>query len=328
MGAAASASGDIFSPPCMADRVLCIRPSGGAGGAATNGARPRVLVTGAGGRTGSIVLKKMAERRDLIEAIGTARSEASAAKVRANTGADCRICDVQDPKSVLAALGGVDVVVILHSATPGPAKGAAAGKWTEQAKGAPPVFEFPSGGEPEKVDWQGGKSVIDAAKEAGVKHLVFFSSMGGTQLDHFLNKIQTSAKVPGNIILWKRKAEMYLVNSGIPYTIIHPGGLLPFATEPAPEGQRPLLVAVDDDFQKLPPFSRSIPRGDAAELVVQCVLDRPTAAGRSFDVVAGQPDPTGAKGTKPWDKNLKSLLATLDGKDTDYTKIDHPILKA
>ena len=28
----------------------------------------------------------------------------------------------------------------------------------------------------------------------------------------------------GNILLWKRKAEMYLTSSGIDYTIIHPGG--------------------------------------------------------------------------------------------------------
>lgn len=29
----------------------------------------------------------------------------------------------------------------------------------------------------------------------------------------------------GNILVWKRKAEEYLIASGLNYTIIHPGGL-------------------------------------------------------------------------------------------------------
>lgn len=70
-----------------------------------------------------------------------------------------------------------------------------------------------------QVDWIGQKVQIDAAKAAGVKQLVLISSMGGTQPDNMLNKI-----ADGNILLWKRRAEQYLVASGVPYTIIHPGG--------------------------------------------------------------------------------------------------------
>jgi len=324
MTATASRMGTIISPPLTGDRVLSISFSAGAGACKP---KPKVLVTGAGGRTGSMVLKKMAGRPDLFDALGTARSDASAARVRASTGAECRICDVQDSKSVFGALTGVDTVVILHSATPKPANtngGTKAGKWTEAKANAPPAFAYPAGGEPEKIDWEGSKAVIDAAAKAGVKHIVLFSSMGGTDVDHFLNKIPIASGERGNIILWKRKAEMYLVKKGIPYTIIHPGGLLPFATEPAPEGQRELMVAVDDNFGDLPAFARSIPRGDAAELVLQCAANPEVAAGRSFDVVASQPDPTGKK---VWDKNLKSLLDTLRGKNTDYSKGDHSIAR-
>ena len=52
--------------------------------------------------------------------------------------------------------------------------------------------------------------------------------MGGTQPENFLNsigKVEGDDK-SGNILLWKRKAEEYLINSGMSYTIIHPGGLL------------------------------------------------------------------------------------------------------
>ena len=56
---------------------------------------------------------------------------------------------------------------------------------------------------------------IDAAKAAGVKKFVFISSMGGTQPDNFLNSIGKQADGSGgDILLWKRKAERYLVESG------------------------------------------------------------------------------------------------------------------
>lgn len=72
------------------------------------------------------------------------------------------------------------------------------------------------------MDWEGQKRQFDAAQVAGVKQVVVISSMGGTQPDNTLNKIGD-----GNILVWKRKAEQYLVASGLTYTIIHPGGALP-----------------------------------------------------------------------------------------------------
>lgn len=71
-----------------------------------------------------------------------------------------------------------------------------------------------------QVDWLGQKLQIDAAKTAGVKQVILISSMGGTDPNHFLNTMGDG----GNILQWKRKAEQYLMASGVPYTIIHPGG--------------------------------------------------------------------------------------------------------
>jgi uncharacterized protein YbjT (DUF2867 family) len=72
-----------------------------------------------------------------------------------------------------------------------------------------------------QVDWEGQKLQIDAAKKAGVRKVVLISSMGGTDPHHFLNEIGG-----GNILQWKRKAEEYLIASGLTYTILHPGELL------------------------------------------------------------------------------------------------------
>ena len=88
----------------------------------------------------------------------------------------------------------------------------------------------------QQVDWLGQKAQIDAAKAAVVKQFVVVGSMGGTQPENFLNTLGN-----GNILLWKRRAEQYLVESGVPYTIIHPGGLLD-----AKGGERELMLGVDD----------------------------------------------------------------------------------
>ena len=79
---------------------------------------------------------------------------------------------------------------------------------------------------PVQVDWLGQKHQVDAAVKAGVKKIVLVSSMGGQKQDlgfaSMLNKMGN-----GNILVWKRKAEEYLMEqSSIDYTIIHPGGLI------------------------------------------------------------------------------------------------------
>ncbi|CAN0563992.1 unnamed protein product, partial [Ectocarpus sp. 12 AP-2014] len=91
-----------------------------------------------------------------------------------------------------------------------------------------PKFYWCENGTPEEVDWLGAKALIDAAKAAGVKHFVYVGSMGGTQPDNFLNTIgKQEDGTGGDILLWKsRKAEEYLIASGMTYTIIHPGGVL------------------------------------------------------------------------------------------------------
>ncbi len=71
-----------------------------------------------------------------------------------------------------------------------------------------------------QVDWIGQKAQIDAAKAAGVRRVVLISSMGGTDRSNRLNAIAN-----GNILVFKRQAEEYLMESGLEYTILHPGGL-------------------------------------------------------------------------------------------------------
>jgi uncharacterized protein YbjT (DUF2867 family) len=90
-----------------------------------------------------------------------------------------------------------------------------------------------------------------------------------------LNKIGKGA----NILRYKRKAEMYLMESGLDYTVINPGGLI---NEEA--GERELEVSHNDELSKLYETT-VIPRGDVAALAVEAVLCQ-NATNKALDVIA------------------------------------------
>ena len=54
------------------------------------------------------------------------------------------------------------------------------------------------------------------AKKIGIKHVVVVGSMGGTDPSNFLNDVGKNSDGSGNgdILLWKRKGERHLVESG------------------------------------------------------------------------------------------------------------------
>ena len=87
--------------------------------------------------------------------------------------------------------------------------------------------------------------------------------MGGTNAYDFLNTIGKDKYGNGNgdILIYKRKAEKYLVESGLHYTIIHPGGL-----KDTPGGQLDLKLDVNDNL--LNEEKKSISRCDVARLCV------------------------------------------------------------
>jgi uncharacterized protein YbjT (DUF2867 family) len=108
--------------------------------------------------------------------------------------------------------------------------------------------------------------------------------MGGTNEQHPLNRMAN-----GNILIWKRRAEAYLIDSGLDYTIIRAGGL-----QDQPGGQRELIVGKDDTLLAHPPdgIPTAIPRAEVAEVVVQALL-APAARNKAFDVIS---KPEGAPG--------------------------------
>ncbi|KAH9735979.1 hypothetical protein KPL71_017928 [Citrus sinensis] len=247
-------------------------------------AKSTVLVTGAGGRTGQIVYKKLKERSEQYAARGLVRTEESKQKI--GGADDLFIGDIRDSNSIIPAIQGIDALIILTSAVPKMKPD------FDPAKGGRPEFYFEEGAYPEQVDWIGQKNQIDAAKAAGAKQIVLVGSMGGTNLNHPLNSLGN-----GNILVWKRKAEQYLADSGIPYTIIRAGGL-----QDKEGGIRELLVGKDDEL--LQTETRTIARADVAEVCIQA-LQFEEAKFKAFDL-ASKPEGTGTP-----TKDFKALFSQI-----------------
>ncbi|CAM8897574.1 unnamed protein product [Rhodiola kirilowii] len=246
-----------------------------------------VLVTGAGGRTGQIVYRKLKERPDQFVGRGLVRTEESKEKVGGSE--DVFVGDIRNIEQLVPAVQGIDALIILTSAVPKMKPG------FDPSKGERPEFYFEEGQFPEQVDWIGQKNQIDAAKEAGVKHIVLVGSMGGTDISNPLNSIGN-----GNILVWKRKAEQYLADSGIPYTIIRAGGL-----QDKEGGIRELLVGKDDELLKTD--TRTIARPDVAEVCIQALLHE-EAKFKAFDL-ASKPEGTGTP-----TKDFKALFSQITTK--------------
>lgn len=242
----------------------------------------KILVTGATGKTGSLVVRKLRSLPNEFEVVGFARSEEKSKQLFGTTEG-FTIGDILKPEQLSIALENCQALVILTSAVPR--------MKTPPSEGKPPEFDFELNGNPEQVDWLGQKNQIDAAKAAGIEHIILVGSMGGTNENHRLNTIGN-----GNILIWKRKAEKYLIDSGIDYTIIRAGGLLD-----QPDGCRELIVGKNDTLLASPPnnIPTSIPRGDVANVVVEA-LKEPNSRNKAFDVISKPADDINAVITSDW----------------------------
>jgi nucleoside-diphosphate-sugar epimerase len=292
---------------------------------ALSAAPKKVVVSGAGGQTGKALFRQLLGDDSFVP-VGIVRTQTSKDALLEDSSLSIDdesrviICDVTDETAVKGALdwNTVDALCICTSGTPGP---------TGEMKNDRPVFGFPEGGDPEIVDWIGQKSQIDAVSEAtssAVRHIVVCSSGGGTDPGNMLNSIgrktdpETGEETGGNILLWKRKSEKYLIeksgsDSNLKYTIVHPGGLI---NEPG--NQRELIVGVDDDQINYggEGSPRTVPRDDVARVMLEACRNLEAYGNRSFDLRAHLP----AEGDDSCvTTDFSKLLESLDGKDCDYS---------
>ena len=277
-----------------------------------------VVVSGAGGQTGKALFYQLLNEKDDFETvIGIVRTETSKETLLQDKTLqpdNIVVCDVTDEAAVKTALewNNVDALCICTSGTPSP---------TGEMKDGRPVFGYPKNGDPEIVDWIGQKSQIDAMSQAGGGHIVVCSSMGGTDPNNMLNSIgkttdsETGEEKGGNILMWKRKSEKYLIEQAskhLQYTIVHPGGLI---NEPGNE--RELIVGVDDDRETYggEGSPRTVPREDVARVMMEALRHPEAYKNRSFDLRAHEP----VEGKDSANTDFAKLLDPLKGKNCDYS---------
>ena len=200
--------------------------------------KQRVLVVGASGGTGRFIIAMLKERG--FEVVPTSRNPERAAE-SVGGSLDWRRMDLTSRESVDAAVRDVDFVITAHGAT--------------EAQGP---------NDPEHVDWIGTRNLIDVAGNIGVKHYVMISAASAGNPDSPLNRRF------GNVLIWKGRAEDYLRDSGLRYTIVRGPGL-----RDDPGGQKPIVLEQGGSGRRL------LTREDLASVAVT-VLNNEDAMGKTF----------------------------------------------
>jgi nucleoside-diphosphate-sugar epimerase len=200
-----------------------------------------VLVFGATGKLGYELVAQLAERGDTVTAFVRESSDRSKLEPY---GVRFVVGDALDAASVQAAFAA------------GPYDAAITSVGAIRANPPP--------------DYQGNANIFDAAVAAGVKRVIFVSTVGaGDSLD--------AAPLPSRMALskvipLKTAAEDHLKASGLDYTIVRPGGL-PFGA-----GTGGGILSEDRTTMGF------IVRSDLARLLIG-VLDDPRTIGRTFAAV-------------------------------------------
>ena len=201
----------------------------------------KAFVAGATGETGRRIVQELIARN--IPVIALVRDIEKARGIL-SPEAELVVGDVLQPESLTAALGDSTVLLV--------------------ATGAKPSFD-PTG--PYKVDFEGTKNLVEAAKAKGIEHFVLVSSLCTSQLFHPLNLFWL-------ILVWKKQAEEYIQKSGLTYTIVRPGGL-------KNEDNSDAIVMQSADTL----FDGSIPRQKVAQVAVEALFEA-DARNKIVEIVA------------------------------------------
>lgn len=204
-----------------------------------------VLVTGATGKQGGAVVEALLARGHQVRAL-TRNSSSPAAKRLREQGVEIAVGDFTDLGSLVRAMRGVDAVYTMS---------------TPYEQG------------PEKEITQ-GITVTDAAKAAGVGHLIYSSVASAnraTGVGHFDGKYEV---------------EKYIKVSGVPYTIVAPvffmeNLLAPWTVPGLRAGKLAMAMPGSRPLQQ-------IAVADIGAFVAAVIERRETVFGRRFDIAGDE----------------------------------------
>lgn len=235
-----------------------------------DGQVPTVVVTGATGRTGSLLYKRLKSEEGKWNVRAFVRNSTKAKGILG-----CDKCDESEgvfegdltkPSTLTHVMQGADVLAI---ATASEAK----------CDGIPPFGKctYPAGAAPKDIDFLGTKAQVQAFGTAGgdnkKKHILYVSTMDTTQPDNFLDKLAN-----GYVSFYHLQAEVEIMSSGIPFTIPKACGL-----GDGEGGKKALIVGHDDSSFSLI-LNHEIKRDDVARFMVEAIRDPALSAGLRFDL--------------------------------------------
>ncbi|MEM7553257.1 MAG: SDR family oxidoreductase [Cyanobacteria bacterium P01_A01_bin.84] len=201
----------------------------------------KAVVFGATGETGRRIVLELKRHNIPVRAVVR---DITKAKTILPEDVEILVADVSQPSLIKEAIG--DCTVLLC------------------ATGATPSLD-PTG--PYKVDYEGNKNLVDAAKSMGIEHFVIVSSLCVSRFLHPLNLFWL-------ILYWKKQAEEYIQSSGLTYTIVRPGGLK------NEDSSDPIVMQSADTL-----FEGSIPRRKVAQVCVEALL-YPQSRNKIVEIVA------------------------------------------
>lgn len=198
-----------------------------------------ILVAGATGALGSEIVSRLIARGEKVRAMVRATSAPEKVERLERTGAEIVRADLKEPRTLPGACAGASAVISTVTT----------------------IMTSQPGDSFEATDGEGNKSLMDAAKKAGVSRFVFVS-------------FDTSKSPDTPLRNAKKDAEDHLKESGLDYTILHPSlfyetwlGPMLFADPVAGTAK-----VYGEGTEKI----RYVAVADVAELAVQS-LSRPAA---------------------------------------------------
>ena len=200
-----------------------------------------IFVAGATGKTGRHIVRQFIDNDVPVKALVR---DLEKAKTILPEATELVLGDVLQPATFESALSDCNVLIC--------------------ATGASPSLD-PTG--PYKVDYQGTKNLVDAAKAQNIEHFILVSSLCASKFFHPLNLFWL-------VLYWKKQAESYIQQSGIPYTIVRPGGLK------EEDNSDNIIMSGADTL-----FDGSIPRQKVAQICVEAIT-QPQAKSKIVEVVA------------------------------------------
>jgi uncharacterized protein YbjT (DUF2867 family) len=188
----------------------------------------KAFVAGATGETGRRIVQALVEQGIPVRAL--VRDLAKAQQILPS-GVELVVGDVLKPETLREGIADSTVVFC--------------------ATGARPSFDFTG---PFSVDYQGTKNLVDVAKAKGIENFILVSSLCVSRFFHPLNLFWL-------VLYWKKQAEDYLVQSGLTYTIVRPGGLK------NEDNAESIVMSSADTL-----FEGSIPRTKVAQVCVESLF--------------------------------------------------------